>query len=61
MTVNAGSEITVSNLTLTDSTSATATLTILATAALGPHNVNVATIAGTNGNGYLKRLPRTLI
>jgi len=47
-TVDAGSGISVSNLTVSDSTSATATLAILANATLGPHNVFVSTTAGTS-------------
>ena len=48
MTVSAGSEITVSDVTVAESTSATAKFTISASAMLGPHDVTVTTSGGTS-------------
>jgi sugar lactone lactonase YvrE len=50
LTINAGSGITVSNVTVVNEVSATATFTIASNATLGPHDVNVTTNLGTSGN-----------
>jgi len=50
LTINAGSDITVSNISVLSETQATATLTIAANAILGPRNVTVKTGLGTSGS-----------
>jgi hypothetical protein len=50
MTVDAGADITVSNVVVNSATSASAKFTIAPNAALGPRNVNVTTSAGTSGS-----------
>ena len=50
LSLNSGTGITVSNVSVVSATTATATLTIAANAATGGHNVSVTTAGGTSGN-----------
>jgi uncharacterized repeat protein (TIGR01451 family) len=50
LTINAGSDITVSNISVLSELQATATFTIAANANLGPRNVTVTTGLGTSGS-----------
>ena len=57
MTVSAGSEITVSDVTVAESSSATAKFTILSSATLGPHGVTVTTSGGTSSAAVFTVIP----
>ncbi len=50
LTVNSGTGLAASNVSVVSSTSATATLDVAANATVGQHNVSVTTAAGTSGN-----------
>jgi len=64
MTINAGSDITSRNVSVRDSTTATATLSIAVGAALGEHDVIVTTGGGTSAAApfsVVSRAPPTLV